>query len=79
MTLDKNLVEEVVGACLINLKHFVLFGLYVSLPVYVNQLNELCSQSNRTGQLCGECQNGTSFPVYSYTQQCVPCPPGIWK
>ena len=72
------MVEEVVGACIINLRRFVLLGRYVSLPPNVNQLDEICLQTNRTGQLCGKCQNGTSFPVYSYTARCVPYPAGSY-
>ena len=36
----------------------------------------MCDYANRTGQLCGQCQDGTSPPVYSYYPQCVHCPEG---
>ena len=36
----------------------------------------MCDIVSRTGQLCGQCQNRTSTPVYSYYPQCVHCPEG---
>ena len=36
----------------------------------------VCNFTHRTGQLCGQCVNGTSPPVYSYYPQCVKCPSG---
>ncbi len=32
-----------------------------------------CSVSNRTGTLCGECLEGYSVAVNSYTYNCIPC------
>ena len=37
--------------------------------------NAVCKdlQMNRTGQLCGRCKKGYTFPVYSYSLSCVEC------
>ena len=36
-------------------------------------LDRLCNQINRTGQLCGRCSEGYAPAVYSYGNQCVKC------
>ena len=36
----------------------------------------MCGYTNRTGQLCGQCEEGHSPPVYSYYPQCVNCTAG---
>ena len=47
------------------------------LPGQTSQLDKvMCGYTNKTGQLCGKCANGTSPPVYSYYPQCVICHEG---
>ena len=47
------------------------------VPNDTSQLDtDVCGYTHRTGQLCGQCVNGTSPPVYSYYPQCVDCPAG---
>ena len=36
-------------------------------------LDRICNQLNRTGQLCGRCSEGYAPAVYSYGSQCVKC------
>ena len=36
-------------------------------------LDRICNQINRTGQLCGRCLEGYAPAVYSYGSQCVKC------
>lgn len=40
---------------------------------------ENCSPFNRTGQLCGSCNDGLGLPVYSYSYACVDCPPSEFR
>ena len=50
---------------------------YISVPSNITELdNALCGNTNRTGQLCGQCVDGYSPPVYSYFPQCVNCTSG---
>ena len=50
---------------------------YRSLPRNVTQLDrEMCGLTARTGQLCGQCMENCSLPVYSYYPQCVNCTGG---
>ena len=47
---------------------------YSFLPTNVTELDrELCGSTSRTGQLCGQCMEDCSLPVYSYYPQCVNC------
>ena len=72
ITLDSKQSSEVLGPCLYNFKHH-----YFMLPGQTSQLDKvMCGYTNRTGQLCGKCANGTSPPVYSYYPQCVICHEG---
>ena len=74
MTLSKDQMKAVVGSC--------PFSMHESwsrarVPSYLSQLDAaVCGYTHRTGQLCGQCVNGTSPPVYSYYPQCVNCPAG---
>ena len=41
-----------------------------------------CKKFNRRGKLCGECEYGLGYPVYSYSSNCFNCTektPGIFK
>ena len=79
MTLNKNGIKEVVGSCPFNIARQQYRHSFFSLiiPTNVNDLDQrVCGYTDRTGQLCGQCVNGTSPPVYSYYPQCVDCPAG---
>ena len=72
MTLDTTMSMEVIGAC-----RFSLRSSRRLIPRNSSLLQScMCDYANRTGQLCGQCQDGTSPPVYSYYPQCVHCPEG---
>ena len=48
--------------------------IYRSLPLNVTQLNaNMCGHLHRTGQLCGQCEEGYKQPAYFYGSQCVMC------
>ena len=75
MTLNRDQTETVVGACPFNFRKRVSFV----IPKHPLQLNaNVCELTNRTGQLCGQCVDGTSPPVYSYYPQCVNCTTNNW-
>ena len=79
MTLDVHQRTEVVGPCLFTygMPHTDL--LYFVVPSHPSELDTaVCGFTNRTGQLCGQCVNGTSPPVYSYCLQCVNCTTSNW-
>ena len=77
MTLNKNQTETVVGACPFNFKRRYLQ--YLAIPSHPSELDAVvCGFTNRTGQLCGQCADGTSPPVYSYYLQCVNCNTSNW-
>ena len=47
---------------------------YLDLPLDPTQVdNAMCGDFHRTGQLCGQCKQNYSPPVYSYHPQCVNC------
>ena len=74
MTLNENQTKEVVGSCPFGLKTFSNQRLQYTVPNNTSELDRVvCRYTNRTGQLCGQCVNGTSPPVYSYYPQCVNC------
>ena len=70
-TLNKNSKEAIVGACSYN---------YLDCCTHITGSKNLskvfCKKNNRTGQLCGQCVDGYSPPVYSYYAECVRCTPG---
>ena len=78
MTYSKS-TGPVVGACFYNCEHPTLDplptdGLYHLLPSNVTELNTyMCERLNRAGQLCGQCKDNYSIPVYSYDMKCVNC------
>ena len=75
MTMNSKRSEVVVGSCpFISPTHSKT---YTTVPNNSAQLDgAFCGYAHRTGQLCGQCGNGTSPPVYSYYPQCVKCPAG---
>ena len=77
MTMNSKGSEVVVGSCPFSIKKSAQCGAYIIVPNNSSQLDRaVCNYTNRTGQLCGQCVNGTSPPVYSYYPQCVDCPAG---
>ena len=76
MTMNSKRSEVVVGSCPFNIKP-THHETYTLVPNNTSQLDTVvCGYTHRTGQLCGQCVNGTSPPVYSYYPQCVNCPAG---
>ena len=78
LTLNKANTSLLAGACPFNLAnlHQNIFSIksYQILPHDPNDIDGiLCGFTDRTGQLCGQCVDGYSPPVYSYYQQCVRC------
>jgi len=77
LTWNTQKTEVVVGSCPFNIIIHPQFGSYTPVPNNLSQLDRaVCNYTHRTGQLCGQCANGTSPPVYSYYPQCVDCPAG---
>ena len=78
MTLNKKHTKTVVGACPFNQRHNSSEPKdYKPLPSNLSDVdNAVCGFTYRTGQLCGQCVDGYSPPVYSYYPQCVHCTAG---
>ena len=77
MTLKEDQTKAVVGSCPFSIKRFPYWDPWLVVPNDTSQLDKaVCKYTQRTGQLCGQCVNGTSPPVYSYYPQCVDCPAG---
>ena len=76
MTQNNEKTKVVVGACPYNKggDEYESISAYHSLPSNVTELDRaMCGLTGRTGQLCGQCMEGHSPPVYSYYPQCVNC------
>ena len=76
MTQNNEHTKVVVGACPYNRGggRYQSVNTYRSLPRNVTQLDrDMCGLTARTGQLCGQCMENCSLPVYSYHPQCVNC------
>jgi len=72
MTMNSKGSEVVVGSCPFNIIIHPQFGSYTPVPNNLSQLDRaVCNYTHRAGQLCGQCANGTSPPIYSYYPQCV--------
>ena len=78
ITLNKKNTKAVVGACPFNQRHNSSEPKdYKPLPSNLSDVdNAVCGFTFRTGQLCGQCVDGYSPPVYSYYPQCVNCTAG---
>ena len=77
MTMNSKRSKVVVGSCPFNIRKRTQSGIYTHVPNNSSQLDgAVCNYTHRAGQLCGQCANGTSPPVYSYYPQCVHCPAG---
>ena len=75
MTQNNEKTKVVVGACPYNKggDGYESISAYHSLPSNVTELDRAMCGLGRTGQLCGQCMEGHSPPVYSYYPQCVNC------
>ena len=79
MTYDIDESELIAGVCLYgcftnrSVYHSPYYSPYYSLPSNITQLNEVCTDFHRDGQLCGKCMDGFAPPVYSYISSCVNC------
>ena len=72
MSYDSDMNLTVVGfspyAC--DVEH----GSIYKVPSFPELLDSvICGHQNRTGQMCGSCQEGYAPPVYSYSLACVEC------
>ena len=79
MTQNKERRKIVVGPCPYNneVEDYHEDTKYASLPSNVTELDTvMCGDTSRNGQLCGQCMEGHSPPVYSYYPQCVNCTAG---
>ena len=76
--IQKELSKIVVDPCPYNSYGNTYYDtIYDSLPSNVSELDRaMCGGIGRTGQLCGQCVDGHSPPVYSYYPQCVNCTSG---
>ena len=74
MTLDSQQNKAVVGACPYHHMHCPPTCKYHLVSRNITTV--FCGRVNRVGQLCGECMDGYSPPVFSYYPQCVRCSPG---
>ena len=74
ITLKNNKDEAVVGACPYHYGHCPPRCTFI--PVSRNLSTDFCQDYKRTGQLCGQCVDGYSPPIYSYYPQCVRCSEG---
>ena len=75
ITLNKPKTTVILGSCRFNIrKGIFIYQKISSNPYEIDGV--LCGYTNRTGQLCGQCADGYSPPVYSYYPQCVRCSPG---
>ena len=67
----------IVGSCQYNLMAYLPhpYSFYLDLPLDPTQVERaMCGSYNRRGQLCGDCMENYSLPVYTYHPQCVECP-----
>ena len=73
MTLNNHGEKAVVGTCPY---HRYNCSPCTFEPVTRNQSRDFCQSYKRTGQLCGQCVDSYSYPVYSYYSKCVRCSKG---
>ena len=85
VTYDKGSRSTNLGSCIFNCdNHKETDKVYESLPPNSEALisESVCTKFNRTGLLCGDCEEGHSPFVLSYNLSCVRCPDGHknwWK
>ena len=73
MTFSVDDSRLVVGPCIYGDIKGNGYNPYYHLPSNSSELQELCGQFHRRGQLCGKCEDGFALPVYSYELTCVEC------
>ena len=74
MTYDEPHNATLLGNCPFNYHYPNIQHLYITLPNDTSQLNSfMCGDLNRTGLLCGQCQQALGAAVLSYRRQCVEC------
>ena len=74
MTYDASQNITLVGGCPYNYHKVNAKGFYVRLPKDVSSLNSfVCGGLNRTGLLCGHCEEGLGTAVLSYKRNCMEC------
>ena len=79
-TIDEDNQVLEAGHCLYNLNY--VHGLEYSNFPKNKSMQSKCEHLNRTGTLCGKCQDGYYPLAYSYDMKCVQCPNGKsnwWK
>ena len=85
VTYDNESRSTYLGLCFYNCVNYKNSGsVYQPLPTDVEMLinGSVCTDFNRAGLLCGNCQDGYSPFVLSYNLSCVKCPNGNqnwWK
>ena len=85
VTYDLESGSTYLGLCFYNCdNHKKIGSVYQPLPTNVEMLinGSVCTDFNRAGLLCGNCQDGYSPFVLSYNLSCVKCPNGNqnwWK
>ena len=75
MTLSNDRNEAVVGACPYHYLYCTPPCTHVPVSRYIIS-TDFCRNYKRTSQLCGQCMDGYSPPVYSYYAECVRCRQG---
>ena len=74
MSYNETINDTVIGRCPFNYHYPDAQTFYVTLPNDTSELNNfMCSGLNRTGLLCGHCQQGLGPNILSYNMQCVKC------
>ena len=85
VTYDNKSRSTYLGLCFFNCGNYKKTDtVYQSLPTNAEMLinGSICTDFNRAGLLCGNCQDGYSSFVLSYNFSCVKCPNGNrnwWK
>ena len=84
VTYDNESGSTYLGLCFYNCDNYKISTVYQPLPTNAEMLinGSVCTDFNRAGLLCGNCQNGYSPFVLSYNLSCVKCPNGNqnwWK
>ena len=76
VTYDEDNQSTYLGACFYNCGFYD--HVYMKLPESPQRLvnNSVCTDFHRTGILCGDCEDGHSPLVFSYSLSCVKCPDG---
>ena len=76
MTYNQATEDTEIGLCPYISNHFnpKRDNYYLPLPNHTSNLTTfMCGSLHRTGQLCGECEDGFGPALYSYTLECKKC------